>query len=78
MINHLIESEPTGGCIYLISRKWWTRWELRENGVIPGSDETGPIDNSDLLNEQHQLIKRIPNAMIVRAPPEAWHLLKAW
>lgn len=77
LVNRLIEQEPVERLIYAVSNKWWTLWRLREDRM-PGLDETGPVDNSDLLNEQHGLKKGLPDGSFVRVPMEVWHLLKTW
>ncbi|KAK4055840.1 hypothetical protein OIO90_003095 [Microbotryomycetes sp. JL221] len=81
----------SGDEFMLISRRWYRRWQSacsggtigpasKEDDVDLTMDEVGPIDNSDLVQEDGQTLK--PALQLGQdveiVPPTAWGMLVSW
>jgi len=73
LINNLITQNLPS--IYAVSNTWWTQWSLYEDGM-PGFDDLGPVDNSDLFDRGGKVKRPLGSESYVRVPLAALHLLK--
>ncbi|THH21501.1 hypothetical protein EW146_g63 [Bondarzewia mesenterica] len=74
-----------GDTWYVVSQTWFSRWkkavsgiEDKEGGVLDEKD-LGPVDNSDILEANGELLLAAEEGFNVEFVPEdAWHLLVNW
>jgi ubiquitin carboxyl-terminal hydrolase 4/11 len=75
--------EP-GQTWYLVSMKWYNRWRKAMTGTIDkegpvDEQDLGPVDNSDLLEANGELIEPILEDVDAKyVPSNLWGMLVAW
>lgn len=68
---------------YVVSRKWYRRWEKAcsgeedKEGRVEESD-LGPVNNVDILNTDGSLVQCTEGVDVEFIPEEAWKLLEQW
>lgn len=75
-----LKSRPkeVGETWYLVSRRWFSHWELACQNIVPAGS-IGAVENADLLDQNGSVILGLQEGDDIECvPEEAWNYLLEW